>query len=323
MKHLKFYILIISALLCIFMFGCSELPQVDTDEGPILYSISFMANGKTYERSVVDSGRVVAKPNTDPTLTNHKFVGWCTDKEATELYDFTKPVTKSFTLYARFELDMDVLSQSIENAKYSIVKINNKNYNLDGEEQIDTKVQSGIGYIFNISNGYCFVVTNNHTVSIQNGFSNQEVTVEDYSGTTHEARFYKNPNKPQRAASNDYDLAVVCFKYSKNDLKVARLKNNTLSVNDIVVSIGADSSKATNGRVTKIEPYKSSIEEYLSNVTFNVIQHDSIIDDEMKESILFNLDLTVAGITYTTEDGYAYAISYSKIQAFLNEFVYE
>ncbi len=322
MKHLKFYILLCICLISIFLFGCNEIPDIDVNPEPTIYSITFMSDGKTYERNVTDAWHVAVKPKNDPVKDNHKFVGWYLDEEGTEPYDFTSPISKSIILYAKFELDLEALSEDIANTKYSIVKVKNESFNLDGETKTDSKIENGIGYIFNISGGYCYLVTNNHTVAIQNGYTNQTVTVEDYTGQVHDAYFYKNPNKPQRASSNEYDLSVICFKYNRSDLKVTKQKNNTPSVDDIVVSIGSTADKVAYGNVAKIEPVKTDFEEYLSKVEFDVIHHNAVPEDDINESLLFNLDMTIAGITYETNDGEAYTITYAKIQEFLYKYVY-
>lgn len=325
MKNLKIYIVICVCLTGMFLFGCSDLSNIsdlEINPEPTIYSVTYMSEGKTYERSVTQAWRVAVKPKDDPVKENHKFIGWYLDEGGDEPYDFTSPLSKSIILYAKFELDLEALNEKIANLKYSIVKVKNENYNMDGEEKTDSKIENGIGYIFNISGGYCYLVTNNHTVSIQQGYTNQKVTVEDYTGQVHDTYYYKNPNKPQRASSSDYDLAVICFKYNRSDLKVVDTKNNTLKTDDIIVSVGSTVDKIAHGTVTQITPYTADMEEYLSNIKFDVICHNAIPEDEMDESLLFNLDLSVAGLTYATEEGLAYTISYTKIQEFLYEFVY-
>ena len=42
------------------------------------------------------------KPDPDPELEGYNFLGWYTDKECTEVFEFTTPVTKDMTLYARW-----------------------------------------------------------------------------------------------------------------------------------------------------------------------------------------------------------------------------
>lgn len=319
MKQIKFYLILICIIaLGIFTISCDELGDVEINPEPTTYSVTFTVDGKTYESKITEGGRAVSKPNKEPTKENHKFSGWYTDGDV--IYDFSKPVTKSLTLYAKFELDMEALNEGIEKLKYSIVKVENKCFN--SEDMSDAVVEKGIGIIFNISNGHCFLITNNHTIGIKTGYANQIVTVQDYTGTTHNALFYKGANKPHRASSSEYDLAVICFPYNRSDLKVASYMNNTPEKDDIVISVGSTVDKVSHGTVTDIAKKEANMEEYLSDVEFNVIHHNAIPDDGINESLLFDLKLVLVGITYQTENGEAYAIPYSKIVEFLNEYVY-
>lgn len=50
----------------------------------------------------VEAGSLVNKPS-DPEWTGYHFIGWYTDKEGTEEFDFTKPVSADTTIYAKWE----------------------------------------------------------------------------------------------------------------------------------------------------------------------------------------------------------------------------
>jgi len=317
MKKIKFYLLI-CIVLSVFLVSCGELGDITVNSEPTRHSVIFTVDGKTYESKLAESGRVVAKPSKEPSKENYSFAGWYTEDDS--LYDFSQPVTKSITLYAKFELDMEALNDGIDKLKYSIVTVENKCFN--SEDMSDAVIEKGIGIIFNISNGHCFLITNNHTIGIKTGYANQIVTVQDYTGTTHNALFYKGANKPQRASSNEYDLSVICFPYNRSDLRVAKLMSGTPKVEDTVLSVGSSTDKIAHGTITAITKKETNMEEYLSDVEFNVIHHNAIPDDGINESLLFDLRLVLVGITYQTENGEAYAIPYSKIVEFLNEYVY-
>ena len=53
---------------------------------------------------VIGHNGTVTQP-ADPTRTGHLFQGWYTDPECTQPYDFTTPVTKSMTLYAKWDVN--------------------------------------------------------------------------------------------------------------------------------------------------------------------------------------------------------------------------
>lgn len=324
MKHIKKYVLVLICLLGCFFVSCEQLNnemQTGDSNSPSIFSVTFILEGKTYHTNVVDKGNTVAKPIKNPTKSNHKFVGWSIDENGEELYKFSEPVTKSLRLYAKFELDTEALQANIQDKKYSIVKINNKLYNLDGETETDVRLENGVGFVFQISNGYCFIITNNHTIAKQEGYDNQKVTVEDYKGNVYDAYYYKNPNKANRASSNEYDLALICFEYNEADLKAISMKDNITSVEGDVVALGTNVDMVAYGIASRYDTVESAMEEYLSDVKYKVIHHNAIIENE-EESLLFDLEMSLLGITYQTVDGVAYTIPTSKITEFLYEYVY-
>ena len=65
------------------------------------YTVAFESNGGT----AVPNQKYANTPVTAPTVgrAGYTLVGWYTDKACTAAYDFTKPVTDSVTLYAKWE----------------------------------------------------------------------------------------------------------------------------------------------------------------------------------------------------------------------------
>ncbi len=61
-------------------------------------------NGKSSIHAGIKKGSTLAEP-TEPTYDGYIFTGWYTDKECTELYDFTSIVTSDFILYAGWKAD--------------------------------------------------------------------------------------------------------------------------------------------------------------------------------------------------------------------------
>ncbi|SDB01789.1 InlB B-repeat-containing protein [Eubacterium oxidoreducens] len=75
------------------------------------YSISFETNGASdIEDQSVQEGRKVKKPTV--TYENHMLLGWYTDSNFTEEYDFSQAVTSSFTLYAKWAETVSVNFES-------------------------------------------------------------------------------------------------------------------------------------------------------------------------------------------------------------------
>lgn len=74
----------------------------------------------------VAKGSSVARPE-DPTRENYAFVDWCLDAAGENPYDFTLPVTESFTLFAKWNLSVAQvtfdLGYDVEN-RQSVVSVN-------------------------------------------------------------------------------------------------------------------------------------------------------------------------------------------------------
>lgn len=66
------------------------------------FTVKFETNGgSAIAKAEVKKGELLAKP-ADPTKAGYVFDGWYTDKALTTKYDFATPVSKSFTLYAKW-----------------------------------------------------------------------------------------------------------------------------------------------------------------------------------------------------------------------------
>lgn len=67
------------------------------------YTVTFnTGGGSAVPSQTVPSGGKAVKPD-DPTRDGYTFQGWYTEPETANAYDFNTPVTKSFTLYAKWE----------------------------------------------------------------------------------------------------------------------------------------------------------------------------------------------------------------------------
>lgn len=69
--------------------------------GITLYTVTFNSNGGSDVPGQIRANAAATKP--DSRKAGYTLVGWYTDKACTAAYDFTKPVTDSVTLYAKWE----------------------------------------------------------------------------------------------------------------------------------------------------------------------------------------------------------------------------
>ena len=69
------------------------------------YTVSFDSVGGSYvDEKTVDYNNLVTKPE-NPTKSGYTFGGWYEDEACTNVYDFTIPVTKDMTLYAKWTIN--------------------------------------------------------------------------------------------------------------------------------------------------------------------------------------------------------------------------
>lgn len=69
--------------------------------GITLYTVTFNSNGGSDVPEQIRANAAATKP--DSRRAGYALVGWYTDEACTAAYDFTKPVTDSVTLYAKWE----------------------------------------------------------------------------------------------------------------------------------------------------------------------------------------------------------------------------
>lgn len=96
-------------LIALFLFtlaGCSTINEVMTKQDSLLkknHVITLVIDNSFNDKITVDDGEALVVDFT-PRKDNYIFKGWYTDSACTVPYDFSRPVTTSFKLYAGFTL---------------------------------------------------------------------------------------------------------------------------------------------------------------------------------------------------------------------------
>ena len=104
---------------------CNTLGNIITDTVKIAptYVISFNSNGGTAVDNVtVNHGDKLTEPEA-PTKEGYTFIGWFTDTELQNEYDFNLAVTSSFTLYAKWDINSYAvtIAEGITNGSLSFI----------------------------------------------------------------------------------------------------------------------------------------------------------------------------------------------------------
>lgn len=284
-------------------------------------------NGTASSKATVEDGKTVAMPN-DPQKTNYIFGGWYIQGSFVDKYDFSKPITKNITLYAKFELDTETLTNKIStDVMNSVVKVYNKSYNTFlGFETTSYTVQ-GSGFCFHIQNGYYYILTNCHVAIKRESYDKQKFTIEDYQGNTYKGYLYKNPNKSVSAIAASYDLACLYFKPSSTHVKKLSIASSNPHPYDDVIALGAPSSKysITYGTVCgyeKITLHNAPTSE--SNVTFSVIYHNAYTNKGSSGGPLLDANFNVVGVNYagTSSGSEGDSIPAKRVKEFLKIYFY-
>ena len=110
MKNKKKLLLIGTALLSLVLAGCdspipasSSISPSSSEEPIIEYTITFDSmGGSPVTSEVVKAGQRVSRPN-EPTKEGNNFTGWYTETDTINLFDFSIPIERDWTLYAGWE----------------------------------------------------------------------------------------------------------------------------------------------------------------------------------------------------------------------------
>ena len=83
------------------------------------YTVTFDSlDGSSVPQQTVNHGDKATEP-TEPTKIGFAFDGWYTDKDCTSIYDFNIPVTDSFTLYAKWQINTYTVTYKVVNGTWA------------------------------------------------------------------------------------------------------------------------------------------------------------------------------------------------------------
>lgn len=333
MKSLRKILLIILALalfiapLSACSLGASHPNEdlYDSINQGIRYTVNFNFNNGDKAQSVkVGSGKKVNKP-TNPTKENSVFIGWYLDEALTKEYDFSLGVTKDIKLYAKYLLDYASLTNRITlEIMKSTVTVIVDSYGVGVRNN-----KTGSGIIIKEDYNFYYALTNNHVAIIAEGCSVVSYNVEDYKGQLYDAKcVYRD---------SDYDLAIIRFIKGTNALGVIEMADKDISVGEEIASLGQpeqQNNAITYGKVTGYveaprfyttekdefgNDITVEIDESISNVRFDVIEHTSYINSGSSGGALIDENLKLVGINYSGSGGNnSYAIPISRVKEFIS-----
>ena len=168
----KFTLLFITFFSVILLTSCINIdlggtktptPTVDTTPTPFTeYTVTFMNGDKVHKTYTIQEGSKVNKP-ANPTKEGYNFLGWSTNENVKNDFDFDKPITSNITVYACFERIVEK-DPTPEITTYSVIFINGNKIHLSSTVEKGKTVTKPINPT---KEGYTFICWSLNSTSKQ------------------------------------------------------------------------------------------------------------------------------------------------------------
>lgn len=305
------------------MNGPDDSYTVDIPQNPGDYEVMFVCNnGYTFYSKSTDKNLIIKPDN--PSKLCATFLYWCSDIECEKEFDFSKTISKDTKLYAKYSIDFPSLTNIIsKDLMKANIRVECEYYN-NTFMGTTTSGTIGSGVIISEDDNYYYCLTNNHVVYKPSNFRYAKYRIEDCFENEYDGKVLYN--------DNTYDLAIIRFEKSDEELLVANLANSKHlpNKNEYVIAIGNPLGQyncITYGKVISsiadFNPDEETKEQ--SYVEFDVIKHSTYIDSGSSGGPLFDTDLNLIGINFASavnenndEFLYSYSIPINKIFEFLS-----
>lgn len=296
--------------------------SVPNPNNPLGYQVTFdFGDGYIINTTSTKFNYVLEPDRPEKNFAN--FLGWYSNGE---LFNFENQIKDNITLTAKWEYDYTSLVNYVykETIK-ACVKIETFAYSIPFPSYKQSYSDSiGSGIIFDEDSSYYYVLTNNHVVYYDSTkYKNVEYHIYDCYGNV-----YGDPDTNKSLTSDligakpEYDLAILRF--SKGSKELVKVKLAISSKTSDVFSLGNPKGLFNTISFGNILGTKTNVPDpetlYLNNVTFDVIRHNSEINNGSSGGGLLNFSLELVGINFASNKGdfeYGYAIPVEKIKEFI------
>lgn len=270
----------ITLLFVFSLLGCNGLFSTNNDSTGIVYQteiivieyrVNYYVDGVLRYYATNHENQKIRKPEEDPIKANHTFLGWYTEKGI--LYNFNTPLNKSFSLYAKFQMDyakiLNLLSTEYISTNVE-VQVKHWNPGFLGLGEKDVISGTGSGVIFADAYGKYYLLTNNHVI-YGHDREKHEYKIQDYKGNIYTATLFPNSGKA------NYDLATLYFTKGTEILRVSKLAKANPIINEEVISIGQPGGQNNAITFGIVQEYRTVTLDNTafekSNITFKVFLH--------------------------------------------------
>ena len=285
----KIFLSLLASLLAFSLSSCilfSELPIPASSSVRVTF-----VDGESSETKVFSSAASVEYPVL-AARGNLVFSGWYYDSEITVPVMTGDSLGDSVTLYAGWSLDYENVTNKIF-SEYIMANLEINVKNVKAGFFGGASNSKGSGVIFKEQDGFYYLLTNNHVVEPDEGYTVSSYTVTDCYGNDYSAALVD--------AAPEYDLAVLRISKGDVELRVLELADKGLVTGDDVIAIGQPGglkNSVTYGEVVKVDVFEGGGESDGDSFDFPIIWHDAPVDHGSSGGMLLNHELELAGINF-------------------------
>lgn len=248
-----------------------------------------------------------------PEREGYEFVGWCTNKDLTNFYDFANPVKTNTVLYAKWDIDYkELLEKANSKAVSASVKIVVPGF--FGSSQ-------GSGVIYKNVGKYWYAFTNDHVLTSQNA-NPATIYAYDSNGKEYNASLVKK--------SSEYDLAVIKIHVPGiAPFEVMSVEDRIPGENETLLTVSTPGGQYNTVNLGNASWYGKLNETLASNaesdVDFEVLWISGDAEHGSSGGAVYDTDLDIVGIIYAiatskeNDEKYILAIPASKILEFISD----
>ncbi|MBY0203736.1 MULTISPECIES: S-layer homology domain-containing protein [Paenibacillus] len=258
--------------------------------------VTFVTNGGTPILSQSVGHNLMATEPSPPSKAGYKFLGWYTDIELTQAYDFQSPVTSNLTLYAKWQSENATLSSL--NVGQGTLEPGFSSTELDYQVEVAPEVTS-LDFSFSKAE-------TSQTISVT-GATEQSVTDDVYSYTASNLMTGLNPVQIKVTAedgnSNTYNLSVKRLGEPSNNTQLGGLTLNSGTLSPAFSPEERNYQVEVAPEVTSLD-FSFSKTETSQTISVTGATEQSVTDDVYSYTAS-NLmtGLNPVQITVTAEDG--------------------
>ena len=260
------------------------------------YNVTYVYNNGQKPQMVLVNWHTYLEPPAPPKRDGYSFIGWYTEPECTQLFDFTSTMpTDDMVLYAGYALDYTTMGQMlISNATSSTVKITTRSYTslIMGLVEVTSHTKVGEGVIIKDGSGYYYVLTTEDLIAKKEGYENVSYTIEDYYGNTYTANY--------KHSSDAYNLGVLYFEKGEKVLFPTDISGAQPGVSDKIAIVNYNEDGLLHPDFGEVLAYEhivhSSIGSEAGDIRFNMMVHNAKTDIKITGRPVFNMNLELVGI---------------------------